>query len=285
MSLVRSTVNGGSDMSEREMKQQIKATFNSVAKVYDSRPLRFFRRAANLLPEVFGFGGDESVLDIAAGTGISALAMAAHLPRGSVMAVDFSESMLAEGVAKCKNAGFENITFRLTDMTNMDFVDARFDAANCSFGLFFVEDMVGTLQHVASKVRPGGAVVTTHFRAGSFNPLADMLYRRVQAYGLPLSPPRWLQRVGTEEQNEAIFKHAGLSSVEMTRHDVGYFLDDATQWWDVIWNAGYRSLISTLDEEQLARFKREHLDEVSRLMTPEGLRLHVEVLITKGYRS
>lgn len=268
-------------MSDQEMRQGVRATFDAVSGVYDCHPLRFFNRAAELLPGVFGFAGNESVLDVAAGTGIPALAMAAHLPEGQVTAVDFSEGMLAQAAAKCGAAGMSNIAFRAMDMTSMAFDDGSFDAANCSFGVFFVEEMAGTLRHIASKVKRDGVVVTTHFGKGSFGALADLLGRRVEAYGLPKPPPGWL-RVATEEQNKALFEAAGLSDIEVSRHAVGYFLDNPEQWWEVVWNAGYRRLISTLDAERLQRFKQEHLTEVSERMTPEGLWLDIVVLITRA---
>ncbi len=271
-------------MDEQEKKQRVRATFDAVSDSYDCQPLRFFQHAAQRLPGIFQFTGTESVLDVATGTGIPALAMAPHLPRGSITAVDLSEGMLAQAEAKCGVAGFDNIAFRTMDMTAMEFDDHAFDAANCSFGVFFVEDMAGTLRHIASKVKPGGTVVTTHFREGSFGELIQLLGRRVEAYGLPKPPPGW-QRVATELQNTVLFQEADLKGIEVTRHDLGYFLEDAHQWWEVIWNAGYRGLISSLDEQQLARFKREHLEEVTALAGPEGIRLDIEVLITRGTRS
>ncbi len=270
-------------MSDQDHTRRVKATFDAVSNAYDCEPLRFFRSAAQLLPAIFGFSGNESVLDVAAGTGTPALAMASHLPNGSVTGVDLSEGMLARAEAKCRNAGLANVSFHPMDMTAMTFEEGAFDAANCSFGVFFVDDMAGALRHIASKVKPDGSVVTTHFCAGSFGRLTELLGHKVEAYGLPKPPPGWL-RVATEAQNAELFEAAGLSHVEVSRHDLGYFLKSPEQWWDVVWNAGYRGLISQLEPERLQQFKREHLEEVAALATPEGLRLDIEVLITKGTR-
>ncbi len=269
-------------MNEQEQKQRVKSTFDAVATGYDCEALRFFNSAAALLPTVFDFQGNESVLDVCAGTGTPALAMAACLPHGSVTAVDLSEAMLSQAAEKCHKAGLGNVRFHSMDMTQMQFADGTFDAANCSFGVFFVEDMVGALRHITSKVKPGGVVVTTHFRTGSFGRLADMFARRAQAFGIEVSPPGWM-KVATEEQNIALFQESGLVDCEVTHHDLGYFLEGPGQWWDVIWNAGYRGLIAGLDEVSLARFKQEHLEEVAELMTPDGLRFDLDVLVTRGY--
>lgn len=270
-------------MNDQEAKERVRATFDAVADVYDCHALRFFHKAAECLPATFAFTGNESVLDVAAGTGIPARAMAAYLPHGRVTAVDLSEGMLAQASAKCRSAGITNINFLPMDMTAMSFEEASFDAANCSFGIFFVEEMIDALRHIASKVRSGGAVVTTHFRSGSFGQLTELLGDRVEAYGLDRPPLGWM-RVATEAQNIDLFESAGLTDIEITPHDLGYFLDGPEQWWEVVWNAGYRSLIASLEPARLEQFKREHLEEVAELMTPEGLRLDIEVLITKGVR-
>jgi len=271
-------------MDQEKMKAQVQKTFDTVCEGYDCRALRFFDNAAAKLPQVFNFNGDEQLLDVAAGTGTPALVCAANLPRGKVTAVDFSAGMLAQAEAKARAAGVENIAFRQMDMTAMTLAEASFDAANCSFGLFFVEDMVGTLRHIASRVKPGGAVVTTHFIEGSFEPLSELFREQVSNYGVEPPPYGWM-RLGTEALNRELYQQAGLEEIETFRFDVGYRFDSAGEWWEVVWNAGYRGLLAGLDEETLARFKAEHLAAIAALDKGDGIPFHIEVVITRGRRQ
>ncbi|MEN8171013.1 MAG: class I SAM-dependent methyltransferase [Pseudomonadota bacterium] len=270
-------------MDQQQMKAKIQQTFDTVCKGYDCASLRFFNKAAAHLPEVFGFKGDERLLDVAAGTGIPALVCASQLPQGTVTAVDFSAGMLAQAEAKAKAAGLENISFQQMDMTEMQLEEASFDGANCSFGIFFIDDMVATLQHIASKVKPGGAVVTTHFLEGSFEPLSGRFVEQAGRYGIEPPPLGWM-RVGTETLNRELYQAAGLSSIECRSFDVGYHFNSADEWWEVIWNAGYRSLLAGLDQAQLARFKLEHLQQIATLDEGNGIQFNIEVLITRGQR-
>lgn len=270
-------------MDQDEMKARIRKTFDTVCDGYDCDALRFFDNAAAKLPGVFNFDGDERLLDVAAGTGIPALVCAANLPHGTVTAVDFSAGMLAQAEAKAKKAGLNNITFSQMDMTAMPLEEASFDAANCSFGIFFVEDMLGTLQHIASKVKPGGAVVTTHFIEGSFEPLSEIFREQVTEYGVEPPPYGWM-RLGTEQLNRELYQDAGLNDTESFRFDVGYRFDHADQWWEVVWNAGYRGLIAGLDADSLARFKAEHLERIAALDEGSGIPFQVEVVINRGRR-
>ncbi len=271
-------------MKEEDRKRLCRATFNLAAEGYDCPALRFFRTAADLLPGVFVFQGNETVLDAATGTGIPAIAMAAHLPCGLVTGVDISEGMLARGEAKCRQAGIANIAFRQMDMTALDFPDHTFDAANCSFSLCFEENMAAALRHVASKVKPGGAVVTTNLRVGSLSRLMQLMTSQARKFGLPISPPGWL-RLGTAELNAALFATAGLTGATVSNHDLGYFLEDTGQYWDVVWNSGFRSLLAPLDRNRLASFRQQFLEEAGILFAAGGMRLEVEVLITKGFAA
>jgi len=169
------------------------------------------------------------------------------------------------------------------DRTAMPLPEGSFDAANCSFGIFFIEDMVGTLRHIASKVKVGGPIVTTHFIEGSFEPLSELFSEQVKRYGIVTPPLGWM-RLATEEQNRELYWDAGLHDIETFRFDVGYRFDHAEEWWDVIWNAGYRGLISGLDKETLARFKMEHLERIAELDEGNGIPFHIEVVITRGKR-
>ncbi|MCF6283367.1 MAG: class I SAM-dependent methyltransferase [Candidatus Polarisedimenticolaceae bacterium] len=271
-------------MDEQTRKQLVQKTFNTIFEGYECSPLRFFHNAAEALPDLFNFKGDEKVLDVAAGTGIPALVISAQLPNGSVTAIDFSSGMLSKARQKIEALKVNNIDLQQMDMTAMDLTENHFDAANSSFGIFFIEDMQSTLQHIVSKLKPGGTMVTTHFQQDAFSPLTDKFLERVEAYGIDLPSPSW-RRVATEEDNIALFESAGLIEVEANSHDVGYFLRDAEEWWSVIWNAGYRGLIAGLEPERLAQFKREHLAEIEAFQTDDGIRLNIGVIHTKGIRG
>ena len=278
------SISGVFIVDQKAIKKHIQQTFDTICKDYDCQSLRFFNIAAAHLPDVFDFRGDEHLLDIAAGTGIPATICASMLLDGSVTAVDFSSGMLAQAEHKAKNLGLENISFHQMDMTDLALEEAEFDAANCSFGLFFVEDMVKTLSHIASRVKPGGLVVTTHFLKGSFSPLIDLFLQRVRDYGIEIPPIGW-KRLETEVLNRELYLEAGLEVPDLYRFDVGYHFDSTEQWWDVIWNAGYRGLLMGLNEEQLARFKAEHLVEIAGLNKGGGIPFHIEVVINRGKRE
>jgi demethylmenaquinone methyltransferase / 2-methoxy-6-polyprenyl-1,4-benzoquinol methylase len=98
----------------------------------------------------------ERVLDIAAGTGTSAAAIAKA--GAEVVALDFSAGMIAEG--RRRHPGIE---FVEGDAERLPFDDASFDAVTISFGLRNVEHPQVALAEMFRVLVPGGRVVICEF--------------------------------------------------------------------------------------------------------------------------
>jgi len=54
------------------------------------------------------------------------------------------------------------------------------------------------------------------------------------------------------------------------------------EWWDILWNAGYRGFLMRLSPQVLEKFKTEHLQEIKEHSIDEGIWLEVQVLYTMG---
>ena len=271
-------------MNAEQVKAILKDTFNTVADVYDHPSLRFFPASARHLAEFLNLRGDEHVLDVATGTGHAALELAARLPRGRVTGVDFSAGMLARARRKAAARGVANVEFAEMDMQDLRLPDGQFDAALCAFGIFFVEDMDAALAHIAAKVRPGGTVAICNFQQDYFFPLRKLLMDRLAARGIPLPPQTW-ERIATAAGCRTLFETAGLRDIRTEARNMGYFLADENEWWNVVWNAGFRRLVSQIPPADLPRFREDHLREVAALKTAQGIWLDIGVLFTKGQKQ
>lgn len=269
---------------QQQMTAALRETFDAVAAGYDNAALRFFPDSSRHLADLLGLRGSEHVLDVACGTGHASLAVAKKLPQGRVTGVDLSPGMLARARKKAAAAGIRNAEFHEGDMTRLGFPEASFDAAICAFGIFFVKDMEAQLSHIASKVRPGGSVAITSFQDGYFQPLRDMLFGRLSAYGVPDQPQAW-KRTASDEGCRRLFGAAGLANIRVEQRDLGYYLSGAEEWWEIVWNAGFRRLLAGLSVPDQERFKREHLEELAGLRTEKGIRLDVTVLFTTGTKA
>lgn len=271
-------------MNKRELKELFKNTFNTVADGYDSSAMRFFPESAERISSYLHLNGDEQVLDIATGTGGVALAIAKDLPRGQVTGIDFSEGMLSRAMKKRDEKGIRNVTFSEMDMQSIDFPNRHFDVAVCAFGIFFVEDMKEQLIHFAEKVKKDGKIIITTFFRNAFSPLVDIFLGRLEKYGVQLPPLAW-KRVATKEQCESLFNEVGLYNIKCEERECGYYLSDASDWWYIIWNGGFRRFVTQLSDKDLAKFKEEHLTEISQLATEKGIWLEMGILYTIGTKK
>lgn len=271
-------------MNKSRQGTRLQETFDAVADGYDSAVLRFFPESAKHLVSGLPLRGNEMVLDVAAGTGHTALALAARLPHGRVTAVDFSAGMLKQARDKAARMNVHNVEFVERDMQDLSFPAASFDIAVCAFGIFFVEDMATQLAHIAANVKPGGMVAICNFEENYLSPMKELLIKRLEGYGVQAPQQTWKQ-ISHETGCRELFGGAGLQDVHVQRKNMGYFLRHEDQWWDIVWNAGYRRLVGQLAPGDRERFRQEHLSEVAALATPEGIWLDVGVLFTSGVKQ
>lgn len=272
-----------SGITEQKPAPSIRETFDTVAAGYDNQSLRFFQDSARKMATYFSPQESIHLLDVATGTGNAAITLARHLPRARITGVDFSPAMLAQARAKAEGESAGNVEFLEMDMQALEFPNDHFDAAVCAFGIFFVDDMERQLRHVADKVKPGGRILISCFYEGTFSPCVDLFLDRIEQYGIERPPLRW-KRIATEAACISLFRDAGLRDIRADRKELGYYLENADRWWDVIRNGGFRGLIEQLGSD-VERFRHEHMQEIEKLLTEDGIWLNVEVLHTVGAKN
>ena len=108
-------------------------------------------------------GAGDRVLDVATGTA----AVAIELVRRdgcSVVGLDQSVEMLAEGRARVKQAGLSGRIELVEGRAEaLPFEDASFDALTFTYLLRYVDDPAATLRGLARVVRPGGTIASLEF--------------------------------------------------------------------------------------------------------------------------
>ncbi|GAA2235969.1 demethylmenaquinone methyltransferase [Rarobacter faecitabidus] len=118
------------------------------------------------------------ILDLAAGTGTSSVPL--YRAGASVVAADFSEGMVAEGIRR-----HPELDFVRADAMDLPFEDESFDVVTMSFGLRNVADPAKALGELHRVTRPGGRIVLCEFSQPP-NPLLNSGYGFYRSRVLPL---------------------------------------------------------------------------------------------------
>ena len=255
--------------------------FDTVAASYDHSSLSFFPETAKRLVEHLELEPHQLLLDVCTGTGVVALTAAEKLTQGKVTGIDLSSGMLQQAKNKAAAKNLDNTEFKQMDLDHLEFDEATFDIATSSFGLFFLEDMTKGLGNIASTVKPGGKIAITSFAGEAFSPMADIFIKRYESTGREVPPLSW-KRLATQELIEEQFNAVNITNVNIYHEPLGYQMTSASMWWDVVWNAGWRSLLNQMSAEEQKVFEKEHLEEIAEVVGNDGVWFNTEVLIGVG---
>lgn len=270
-----------------EHKQKVATVYNLASDGYDRAALRFFPTVAQRLVDLAHIHDGDNVLDVGTGTGVAAFAAAPRVgERGKVIGIDIGEQILEQAIRKLNRGQCCTISFFPGDMERLEFPSQSFNVVLSASSLFFLPDMQAGLREWKRVLKAGGYVAFSGYGESAFHPLSDLFEARIRSYGVKLAPTRpfsW-QRLTEPEQCLSLFQNAGFEHIEVFSEQLGYHLQDANQWWDVVWNSGFRGPVSQLQAEPLEQFKHEHLAEVERLRTSKGIWLDIASIFAIGQK-
>jgi len=149
--------------------------YDAGAGAYDRLTGRWSQLYAPAVLRAAGASVGNAVLDLATGTGDSALIAGRHVQAGgTVVGVDISVPMLRVANSKSLTS---NVRFIAADAMMLPFRDGVFDAVICQFGLMFFPDRIAALTEIRRLLRPGGRVGLTVWGPPDRAPFAGIMAR------------------------------------------------------------------------------------------------------------
>lgn len=132
-----------------------------VAKFFDDNFHPGGEKLTLLLGEQLGLTKDKTVLDVACGTGTSALALAKRFDC-RVIGIDLSEKNLEKARAKVAEKDMEDkIEFKLSDAELLKFENEIFDSVICECALCTFPNKTIAIQEMYRVLKPGGTIGIT----------------------------------------------------------------------------------------------------------------------------
>lgn len=176
----------------------------------------------------------ESVLDVAAGTGVFSLA-AARLG-AEVLATDFAEGMVAHIQRRADEALIHNIETRVMDGQALDVADSCFDISVSIVGLIFFPDIDKGFAELKRVLKPGGRSAVVCWDLPENFEMMKLLRLAIEIavpdFDMAAQTPVWARMVG-EQQLQARFEKAGFNDIEVTTIDGLLTLASVEDFWSV----------------------------------------------------
>jgi ubiquinone/menaquinone biosynthesis C-methylase UbiE len=138
-------------------------------KKWDALTMEFMKPVGDEMIRLLNLKGNETVLDVATGTGEPGLSIAASLKTGKVIGIDLSEEMLAVAKENADIRGISNYETLCSDITSLPFEDNYFDAISCRFGFMFFPDLHLSLNEMFRVLKPDGYCIASVWNTAEKN--------------------------------------------------------------------------------------------------------------------
>lgn len=236
---------------------------------------------SELLCEAVDLRAGQRVLDVATGSGNTALAAARRF--GEVVGIDYVPALLERGRARAAVEGLA-IELRDGDAEALPFADASFDVVLSSFGVMFAPDQERVARELLRVCRPGGRIGLANWTPDSF---IGEIFRVNARY---ISPPPGLKSPmlwGREERLGELFGD-GVSSLALERRRFVFRYRSPEHWLE-FFRTHYgptRKAFEALDPAGQAALESDVLDLLIRFNHADDTTLvvpseYVEVVATR----
>lgn len=218
--------------------------------------------------------GDERVLDAGCGSGRVTAQLLERLPRGRVVALDASPSMLAEA-ARRLDADKDRVEFLLGDLSAPLPLAEPADAVLSTAAFHWVPDHARLYRNLAAALKPGGQLAAQYGGAGNIATVTDAVAQVGDGWQGP-----WT--FATAEATRGFLAAAGFVDIETWLHQEPTPLDPGEPLETYLETVVLGSHLERLPEQQRRPFVRA---VAARLPKPELDYVRLNVIARRPHGS
>ncbi len=230
----------------KDIKHAVQSQFGQVAANYSTSAVHVRGADLDAMLAAAALTGRERVLDAGTGTGHTALAFARQA--AAVVAVDFTENMLAQGRQLAQTQGLTNVDFRLGDVEALPVGDHEIDLVVSRYSAHHWPHPQQALREFTRVLNPGGTLILNDIV--SYDDLVCDTY--LQSIELLRDPSH--VRDHTVAQWQAMIADAGFANIEVV-YQGDVWIDFASWIARMATPAANAQLIRTLFDGAPAEFR------------------------------
>jgi trans-aconitate 2-methyltransferase len=217
--------------------------------------------------------GDETVLDAGCGPGGVTAALLERLPRGRVVAVDSSPTMIA--AARERFAGDDRVRFEVANLLELE-LERQVDAVLSTATFHWIADHERLFERLHAALRPGGRLVAQCGAAGNIAEVMDATAAVVQQpeYAAHLggfSPKNYATPAETEPRLLA----AGFAEAQCWTEDRPITPDDPAEYLRAVMLGAH---VERLPEQARAPFVAAVLERLIQPVIFRYVRLNIDAV-------
>ncbi len=217
-----------------------------------------------------GLRPGERVLDVACGTGITALDAASRvLPGGEVVGIDLSARMIGLARKRAMREHCTNISFERADAEQLRLADNSFDAVLCALGLMYMPAPERAVLEMRRVLRPAGRIILAVWGERSrcgWAELFSIIDAEVASDVCPL-----FFRLGQGDALQRVCLDAGFHVTAHSRISEPLVYSDNDQACDAAFIGGPVALAwSRLDEAARERVRVRYIDSIAPWRHQDG---------------
>ena len=191
----------------------VREQYNETASIYDRRWSDYLDATLSFLQSWAQISPDETILDLACGTGELERLLLQENPEQSITGVDISEEMLNK--AKQKLSAYSQVSWQTARASELPFEDGSFDVVMCASAFHYFDDPIASLREIKRVLKPDGRVVILDWCKDYFGcKILDLTLKVVDsAYQYCYTQKEFhdlLDRAGFEIRRDAKFRHGIL---------------------------------------------------------------------------
>jgi ubiquinone/menaquinone biosynthesis C-methylase UbiE len=216
-------------------KKNEQQSWNHFSRRYTQVALPEFGEYGRRLIELAKIGRGMWILDVATGPGEPALMAARRTgPRGMVIGIDFSRTMLRVAALRARVAGLGQAQFRTMDAEHLTLPPMMFDRVLCRFGLMLMPNAECALAEMHRVLIPGGraaiAVWSAQPKVNTLGIVREVLVKH-HAFHPPPGTPDFF-RFGKTGALKRALRGAGFRRVRIERLTREWVFPSAAEFWD-----------------------------------------------------